>query len=123
MSATKRTTADVVVELSDCSRDDARTVFAVLGDAFACDRADDHAPAQTSDGHPSVWTTTFDTSRERGTAPAAPLAGQVTADIQGGYAAVDRLHEALAAAFAIRGEATASGDGEKDVHLTLTSSG
>ncbi|RII14611.1 hypothetical protein DSC45_19870 [Streptomyces sp. YIM 130001] len=123
MNAQNRATADVVVELSDCTRDDARTVFAVLGDAFHCDRGADQAPKEDSAGHPSVWTTTYDTSRERGMAPAAPLGGEVTADIQGGYAAVDRLHEALAAAFAIRGEATASGDGEKDVHLTLASSG
>ena len=56
--------------------------------------------------------------RLRQTGP-IPLEGSVSATLQGGYVAVDRLREALGAAFAVLERGTASGDQEKEVDLRL----
>lgn len=48
------------------------------------------------------------------------LAGPVTADLQGGPVAVDRLRRTLAAAFAVEAAGSAAGDQEVDVQVRLT---
>ncbi len=109
------------MELSDCSKDDAGTVFGVLRSVFECDRGPEDTPQDAAGGRPSVWSATFDTTRVRRAPPATALDGTVTAEAQGGYLAVDRLRAALAAAFTVAQEGRAAGDQEKEVELLLRS--
>ncbi|MER5494818.1 MULTISPECIES: hypothetical protein [unclassified Streptomyces] len=121
MNSTAHPAAEVVVELSDCSKDDAGTVFGVLRSVFDCDRGPTDLPQDAAGGRPSVWSATFDTTRIRTAPPATALRDAVTAEAQGGYLAVDRLRAALAAAFTVEQEGTVSGDQEKEVELLLRS--
>ncbi|GGS22906.1 hypothetical protein GCM10010252_72590 [Streptomyces aureoverticillatus] len=135
MNDTGLSSAQVTVELSDCSAHDAATVFDVLRTAFPqaspADRpggADGSggpvaSPADTgTGGAATVWTETFDISGAGIAAPpgaAGTLSRPVSADVQGGYLAVDQLRAFLASVFAVSGEGSAFGDQEKDVHLCL----
>ncbi|MFD5553604.1 hypothetical protein ACFWIA_07170 [Streptomyces sp. NPDC127068] len=121
MNSTTHPAAEVVVELSDCSKDDAGTVFGVLRSVFDCDRGPQDLPQDAAGGRPSVWSATYDTTRIREAPPATPLDDSVTAEVQGGYLAVDRLRTALAAAFTVAQEGMAAGDQEKEVELLLRS--
>ncbi|EPH43579.1 hypothetical protein STRAU_3403 [Streptomyces aurantiacus JA 4570] len=122
------------MELSDCSAHDAAAVFDVLRTAFPqaspADRpggADGSGgpvatPADTGAGGATVWTETFDISGAADAVPpgaAGTLTRPVSADVQGGYLAVDQLRAFLASVFAVSGEGAAFGDQEKDVHLCL----
>ncbi|MFF2852186.1 hypothetical protein ACFVT5_38620 [Streptomyces sp. NPDC058001] len=121
MNKTAHPAAEVVVELSDCSKDDAGQVFRVLRSVFVCDRAAEDAPRDVVGGRPSIWAATFDTTAIQGAPAATALAATVTAEVQGGYQAVDRLRAALSAAFTVAEEGMAAGDQEKDVQLRLKS--
>jgi hypothetical protein len=113
--------AEVVVALSGELKEDAHTVFGVLGTAFASDRAPDDAPQDVAGGRPAVWTATFNVS-DVGTEPGpAQLTAPITATLQGGYTAVDSLRRTLASAFAVRVVGTASGDQEEEIKLRLAS--
>ncbi|MFD4828304.1 hypothetical protein ACFWPV_00370 [Streptomyces uncialis] len=121
MNTTAHPEAEVVVELSDCTKDDAGAVFGVLRSVFDCDRAPDDPPRDTAGSRPAVWSATYDTTQIRGAPPATVLGDTVTAEVQGGYLAVDRLRTALAAAFTVAEEGMAAGDQEKEVELLLRS--
>ncbi|QCX81806.1 hypothetical protein C9F11_41130 [Streptomyces sp. YIM 121038] len=109
----------VQVVLSDCSAADADAVFGALCTHFRGDRGDD-APRQTEATRPAVWTGSFQASRAPGPVPGVLLSGSVTADLQGGPAAVDRLRAVLEGAFSAAAEGTVSGDQEVQVQLRLT---
>ncbi|MEU6824171.1 hypothetical protein ABZ921_26370 [Streptomyces atriruber] len=112
--------ADLVqVVLGECSPADADTVFNVLRDHFPSDRGVD-APRQTGEPWPEVWTGGFLADHSPASVPGVLLAGSVTAGLQGGPVAVSRLHAALASAFVVTAEGTASGDQEVEVQLRLT---
>ncbi|MFD8425013.1 hypothetical protein [Streptomyces sp. NPDC059466] len=115
----------VTVSLTGASKEDATTVFDVLRTAFPAERAAADILQEQEAGHPVVWTAEFEPTREHPSTPAAPtpLEGSLTATLQGGYVAVDRLCEALGAAFAVHEEGTASGDQEKEVDLRLGTKG
>lgn len=107
--------------LTGCSREDADTVFRALARSYTSDRAAHETPQDTTEGHDTVWTTTFDVSHPLAGPEPVTLAAPVTAELQGGYWAVDRMTETLDASFAVLREGTAAGDQEKDVQLRLTS--
>ncbi|MFI6350334.1 hypothetical protein [Streptomyces sp. NPDC050560] len=109
----------VQVELSGCAPDDAHAVFAALRASFASDRAPDDVPQGTPGPGPTVWAATFDTARTGRRAAPARLAAPVTADVQGGYRAVDTLRATLCDAFAVRVVGMAAGDQENEVQLRL----
>ncbi|MEU0038017.1 hypothetical protein [Streptomyces sp. NPDC006333] len=66
-----------------------------------------------------MWTAEFEPTQERLATGPTSLEGEFTATLQGGYAAVDLLREALVAAFSVDEQGTASGDQEKEVDLRL----
>jgi hypothetical protein len=111
--------AQVVVVLDGCAKEDARIVLDALQASFPSDREPGDAPADADEGRPTVWTATFDVSRTLGLAGPARLAEPVTVTAQGGYRAVDRLREGLAEAFAVRVVGTAAGDQEQEAQLRL----
>ncbi|MGW1892711.1 hypothetical protein ACWCP6_21110 [Streptomyces sp. NPDC002004] len=115
---------EVLVELSECSTDDAHAVFSALRTAFACDRAPDDRPQEVTGTRPMVWSATFDVSH--GDVPGPPrhlapadLAAEVTADVQGGYGAVGRMRTALGEAFAVEDVGKVSGDQETQLQMRL----
>ncbi|MEB8336830.1 hypothetical protein [Streptomyces endophyticus] len=106
----------VGVALSDCTPQDADTVLRVLSTAFPSDRT----PTERPEGDATVWLTTVDAASRPAPREAGPLSGTVTADIQGGHEALDRVRAALASAFTVTEETAASGDQEQEFHLRLT---
>lgn len=121
MNTAQGSAASVAVTLNGCSREDADAVFRTLSRAFESDRAPGDAPQYASQEHASVWSATFDVSQQRGDTEPVRLATSVTAELQGGYWAVDRMQATLAAAFELEEEGMAAGDQEKDVQLRLNS--
>ncbi|MER5465007.1 hypothetical protein ABT010_30855 [Streptomyces sp. NPDC002668] len=121
MQSDPQYTTPVVVTLSDCSKEDADTVFHVLAQSFTSDRADDDAPQYTSHPHTTVWTSTFEVSPAHAPAVPVQLTAPVEVGVQGTYWGVDRLGETLAASFVVQVEGMAAGDQEKDVQLRLES--
>ncbi|MFF3290352.1 hypothetical protein [Streptomyces sp. NPDC003023] len=120
MNSAQEATA-VAVTLSGCSREDADAVFRTLTRSFESDRAAGDSPQYVSEGHMTVWAATFDVSKPHEDAEPVRLAAPVTAELQGGYWAVDRMQATLAAAFELEEEGMAAGDQEKDVQLRLSS--
>lgn len=120
MNTAQRRTTPVVVTLTNCSKEDANAVFQALRQSYNCDRADDEAPEYTAYPH-TVWTSTFEVAPERAPVGPVQLSAAVEAGLQGGYWAVDRMLETLAAEFDIQRQSTAAGDQEKDVQLRLMS--
>ncbi|MET7573276.1 hypothetical protein ABZT04_32995 [Streptomyces sp. NPDC005492] len=108
------------VSLTGASREDAATVFGVLRTAFPGDRPHDDVPHEQPGDQFPVWTAEFEPTRERVPTDPRPLAGSVSATLQGGYLAVDQLFEVLSATFAVDHWGAASGDQEKEVDLRLT---
>jgi hypothetical protein len=121
MERAQHHTAPVVVALSSCSKEDARTVFRALGKAFPCDRTDDDAPQYGPHPHASVWTSTYEVCPERAPVDRQQLSAPVEVMLQGGYWGVDRMLETLAAAFDVQEEGMAAGDQEKEVQVRLVS--
>jgi hypothetical protein len=109
----------VTVSLTGASMEDAATVFGVLRTAFPTDRPPDDVPHERPGDRPLVWISEFDPTEKRVPTGPTPLDGSVTATLQGGYVAVDRLREALSEAFVTQDRGTASGDQEKEVDLRL----
>ncbi|MCX4587206.1 hypothetical protein [Streptomyces sp. NBC_01481] len=125
MNSTQEYTTPVVVTLSSCAKEDAHSVFRLLRQSFASDRADDDVPDytlhDTSDVHTSVWTSTFEVAPSHAKPGPVRLTAPVRVDLQGTYWGVDRMTETLADAFAVKAQGMAAGDQEKDVQLLLES--
>ncbi|MBM7169556.1 hypothetical protein JQK87_14260 [Streptomyces sp. G44] len=118
-STTQHPDSDLVqVALDDCSPADADTVFTVLNEHFPSDRGYD-APHQTGDARPAVWTGVFCASHTPESLPGVLLAGSVTADLQGGPVAVNRVRAALESAFEAKVTGTVSGDQEVQTQMRL----
>jgi hypothetical protein len=112
-------TAQVMVTLGSCCKEDAQAVLAALHATFPSDRSPQDVPGDAPNGRPMVWSATFDVSRTLGLPGPAHLTEPVTVTAQGGYRAVDRLREGLAEAFAVRVVGTASGDQEEEASFRL----
>ncbi|MDF6022852.1 hypothetical protein [Streptomyces sp. JH34] len=112
---------DVVVAVTGCPKEDARTVFDVLRRSFDSDRPASDVPEEESDTRPTVWTATVDVSETKAGAGPARLSVPVMVEAQGGYWAVDRLRKHLADAFTVRLVGTAAGDQEQEIRLRLES--
>ncbi|MDT0396615.1 MULTISPECIES: hypothetical protein [Streptomyces] len=112
----------VSVEISGCSKDDARIVFDTLCACFTSDRCADDVPEEFSETRPTVWLGTFDVADAReGARPDARLAASVDADVHGGYWAIDRFRTTLDSLFAVHDLTTVPGDQEKELHVRLES--
>ncbi|MFJ2605507.1 hypothetical protein ACIQOU_02350 [Streptomyces sp. NPDC091279] len=111
----------VSVSLSDCTREDARAVFDALCACFASDRCAEDIPEQLHKTRPMIWLGTFDVAESHPVLGVAHLDGPVTADVQGGYWAVERFRKTLDSVFSVQDLTGASGDQERDVHLRLES--
>jgi hypothetical protein len=112
----------VSVELSGCSKDDARVVFDTLCACFSSDRRADDVPQELDEVRPTVWLGTFDVGDARaGAARPGRLRAPVEADVQGGCWAVDRFRSTLDDLFTVSDLCTASGDQERELHLRLES--
>jgi hypothetical protein len=112
----------VSVELSGCSKEDARIVFDALCACYSSDRCADDVPREFHEVRPTVWLGTFDVAQERG-AERGPtrLDASVMADVQGGYWAIDRFHTTLDSLFTVQDLCSASGDQERELHVRLES--
>ncbi|MET9361283.1 hypothetical protein ABZX93_10245 [Streptomyces sp. NPDC006632] len=110
----------VHVMLGECSPADADAVFEVLGAHFASDRAG-VVPHRGESPQPAAWTGSFRVDHAPEQVAGVLLAGPVTADLQGGPVAVDRLRKTLAEAFAVEAAGMSAGDQEVDVQIRLTS--
>ncbi|MGW0787826.1 hypothetical protein ACWD04_06140 [Streptomyces sp. NPDC002911] len=112
---------DVVVAVTGCPKEDARTVFEVLRRSFVSDRPASDTPEDASDTRPTVWTATVDVTEVKTGPGPAQLSVPVMVEAQGGYWAVDRLRKHLAEAFTVRLVGTAAGDQEQEIRLRLES--
>ncbi|MFJ9820711.1 hypothetical protein ACIRU3_36665 [Streptomyces sp. NPDC101151] len=111
----------VSVEISGCSKEDARIVFDALCGCFESDRSAEDVPQQLHETRPMVWLGTFEVTDTHTCAPPARLSSSVEADAQGSYWAVNRLHTTLDSLFAVRNLSSASGDQERELHVLLES--
>ena len=111
----------VSLEISGCSKEDARIVFDTLCACFESDRGPDEVPQQLHETRPMVWLGTFEVTDTHECPPPARLSSSVEADAQGGYWAIERLRATLDAQFAVRDLSSASGDQERELHVRLES--
>ncbi|GGX70809.1 hypothetical protein [Streptomyces anandii] len=112
----------VSVELSGCSKEDARTVFDALCACFSSDRCAEDVPRDYHEVRPTVWLGTFDVADAHGgDCGPARLGASVTADAQGGYWAIDRFRTTLDSLFTVQDLSSASGDQERELHVRLES--
>ena len=112
----------VSVELSGCSKEDARIVFDALCACFSSDRCADDVPHDCHQVRPTVWLGTFDVAEAHGAdCGPARLGASVTADVQGGYWAIDRFRTTLDSLFTVQDLSSASGDQERELHVRLES--
>ncbi|MER5750251.1 hypothetical protein [Streptomyces sp. NPDC002088] len=111
----------VSVEISDCSKEDARIVFDTLCACFESDRCAEDVPQQLHATRPMVWLGTFDVADTHRCDRPARLAGSVTADVQGGYWAIDQFRITVDSLFNVHDLSTASGDQERELHIRLKS--
>jgi hypothetical protein len=112
----------VSVEISGCSKDDARIVFDTLCACFTSDRCSDDVPEEFSETRPTVWLGTFDVAdAHEGARPGVRLAASVDADAHGGYWAIDRFRTTLGSLFTVHDLSTVPGDQEEELHVRLES--
>ncbi|NJP48593.1 hypothetical protein HCJ93_00515 [Streptomyces sp. SBST2-5] len=112
----------VSVEISGCSKHDARIVFDALCACFSSDRCEDDIPEEFHETRPTVWLGTFDVADAReGAAQPARLSSSVEADVHGGYWAIDRFRSTLDSLFTVHDLSMVSGDQEEELHLVLES--
>jgi len=112
----------VSVEISECTKEDARIVFDALCACFTSDRCADDVPRDYHEIRPTVWLGTFDVAdAHEGSRSPARLGASVIADVQGGYWAVDRFRTTLDSLFTVQDLSTASGDQERELHVRLAS--
>ncbi|MFI0773790.1 hypothetical protein [Streptomyces sp. NPDC021212] len=121
MASPEEVATQVVVTLSGHSKQDADAVFGVLGACYPADPASAASPREEAEGHPTVWSATFDVAGPRQEPAPAPLAAPLTADLQGGPREVEQLRDVLARAFVVRDEGRMAGDQERELHLRLES--
>jgi hypothetical protein len=117
--------AHVSVHLTDCSPQDADSVFDVLGAAFpaAVDRETGaHCERPPLLANPMVWISTYDVRTSGPAGEPASLGGPVTADLFGCHRPVRQLEEALSRSFRLEEEGhVVPGDQEVQVRLRLRS--
>lgn len=111
----------VSVEISGCSKEDARIVFDTLCACFESDRGPEDVPQQLHETRPMVWLGTFEVTDAHECPPPARLKSSVEADAQGGYWAIERLRTTLDSLFTVHDLASASGDQEREMHVVLKS--
>ncbi|MFF7749222.1 hypothetical protein ACFZCP_08190 [Streptomyces sp. NPDC007971] len=111
----------VSLEISGCSKEDARIVFDVLCECFESDRTAEDVPQQLHETRPMVWLGTFEVTDAHTCKPPARLSSSVEADAQGSYWAINRLHTTLDSLFSVRNLSSASGDQERELHVMLES--
>ncbi|MER5448652.1 hypothetical protein ACFV29_15985 [Streptomyces sp. NPDC059690] len=111
----------VSLEISGCSKEDARIVFDALCACFESDRGADEVPQQLHETRPMVWLGTFEVTDAHSCPPPARLAASVEVDAQGGYWAIERLRSTLDPLFSVRDLSSASGDQERELHVILES--
>jgi hypothetical protein len=113
--------SQVQVVLSDCSAQDAGSLFAVLCSRFSSDRCAEDVPHEAPEHRPTLWTGTFDTADapEGAAVPQAGLLGPVTAEVQGTHLAVALLRETLGEAFTVYELGEDAGDQEVQMKLRL----
>ncbi|MBO7940634.1 MULTISPECIES: hypothetical protein [Streptomyces] len=111
----------VSLEISGCSKEDARIVFDALSACFESDRGPEEVPQQLHETRPMVWLGTFEVTDARSCPPPERLSSSVEADAQGGYWAIERLRSTLDSLFTVRDLASASGDQERELHVLLES--
>ncbi|WP_320779592.1 hypothetical protein [Streptomyces sp. CRN 30] len=116
----RRHPESVSVELSGCSKEDARIVFEALCACYTSDRCRDDVPREYHEVRPTVWLGTFDVA-DAPRAECCPihLGASVDADVQGGYWAIDRFRTTLDSLFTVRDLSGASGDQEQELHIRL----
>ncbi|MEU9384294.1 hypothetical protein AB0D38_26410 [Streptomyces sp. NPDC048279] len=111
----------VSLEISGCSKEDARIVFDALCQCFESDREAEDVPQQLHESRPMVWLGTFEVTDAHECTPPPRLAASVEADAQGGYWAIDRLRTTLDSLFTVRNLSSVSGDQERELHVLLES--
>ncbi|MFG1665741.1 hypothetical protein [Streptomyces sp. Y7] len=111
----------VSVEISGCSKEDARIVFDALCTCFESDRGPEDVPQQLHETRPMVWLGTFEVTDTQECPAPARLSSSVEADAQGGYWAIERLRTTLDSLFTVHDLASASGDQERELHVVLES--
>jgi hypothetical protein len=111
----------VSVEISGCSKEDARIVFDTLCACYGSDRHADDVPRDHHDTRPTVWLGTFDVADAHEGASGAParLGASVEADVQGGYWAIEQFRTTLDSLFIVHDLAVTSGDQERELHVRL----
>jgi hypothetical protein len=109
----------VSLEISGCSKEDARIVFDTLCACFASDREPGEVPQQLHESRPMVWLGTFEVTDTHDCPPPAHLSSSVELDAQGGYWAIERLRSTLDPLFTVRDLTSASGDQERELHVRL----
>ncbi|MGW7384891.1 hypothetical protein [Streptomyces sp. NPDC054794] len=111
----------VSVEISGCSKEDARIVFDALCTCFESDRCAEDVPQQLHETRPMVWLGTFEVTDAHECTIPARLSSTVEADAHGGYWAIDRLRTTLDSLFTVSNLSSVSGDQEKELHVLLES--
>ncbi|MFF7795512.1 hypothetical protein [Streptomyces sp. NPDC007991] len=111
----------VSVEISGCSKQDARIVFDTLCACFESDRCADDVPEDLHATRPTVWLGTFDVADAHEGARPARLSSSVDADLHGGYWAIEQFRMRLDSLFDVRDLSTVSGDQEAELHVRLES--
>jgi hypothetical protein len=111
----------VSVEISGCSKEDARIVFDALNACFESDRTPEDVPQQLHETRPMVWLGTFEVTDVQECPVPARLSSSVEADAQGGYWAIERLRTTLDSLFTVHDLTSASGDQERELHVVLES--
>ncbi|MEU6848285.1 hypothetical protein ABZ930_41170 [Streptomyces sp. NPDC046716] len=111
----------VTVTLSGCGDRDAHTVLSHLAAEFP-DRSPAPDTLEAGGASPTVWTAEFDALADgSGTASAArAIDGPVSVTAQGAPNDVTTLRAALARAFTVDDEGSASGDQELDSRFRLS---
>ncbi|MFV0126541.1 hypothetical protein ACLGI4_02285 [Streptomyces sp. HMX112] len=114
---------DVTVQLSDCGREDAQTVFATLDHVFSGGESSAPGPKTGHGAEPTVWMATFDSSARSGDdLPGPPrLASPVQALLTGDQHAVSEVEKALGQLFDVRSSESVAGEHEKEARLLLAS--
>jgi hypothetical protein len=111
----------VSLEISGCSKEDARIVFDTLCACFESDRGADEVPQQLHETRPMVWLGTFEVTDAHACPAPGRLESSVELDAQGGYWAIERLRSTLDPLFTVRDLSSASGDQERELHVILES--
>ncbi|ADI10526.1 hypothetical protein SBI_07406 [Streptomyces bingchenggensis BCW-1] len=112
---------DVTVTLTGNSRDDADVVFDALHHCYRSDDAYAGLPEHPLEGHPVVWTSTFEVTPSHPEPEPTALTAPITADLQGCPCQVELMREVLARAFAVEDHGKVAGDQEREVELRLVS--